>query len=330
MKHQGFIICISLCLTFFFSLGAALAEEATTPSEGGAESATPEPAPEPEEVAENVVEARERVQRGEALFEQGNFDAALVEFQEAYEVIGDHPNRFLVLYNVAQCHERSFRYDQALRYYQRYLDEGGDQGDGRETVLQSIQTLERLLATVQVEVNIAEAEIWVDGRSVGTAPGTVSIPGGVHIVELRAEGHLPVQREVQLPAGGEETLTFTLERLAERFSGLHPAYFIASAGMTVVSLVVGVGFGVAAFQAHNDVDQRLGDERDRWNVTQDDIDRIDHLAVTADVFFGLTAAFAVSTVILGVFTRWRNEDEVDGPRLRAMIAPSALAISASF
>ena len=296
---------------------AAGAEEAGAAEAELAEAEVP---PEP------VREARERVNRGEELFEQGNYDAALVEFQQAYDVIGDHPRRYLILYNIGQCHERSFRYDQALRFYHEYLEEGGEDAEGREAVLESIESLERLLATVRVEVNLPRAEVWVDERAVGTAPGTIRIPGGVHTVQVRAEGHLPVQHEVSIPAGGERTLEFTLERLPERFRGLHPTYFWTSLGLTVVSLGIGIGVGVSAFQAHNEVDRRLGDETERWDVTQQDIDQIGDRALAADLLFGAAALFAVGTVIFGVLTNW-DDDEASGAeasrRPRLSIAATA-------
>jgi tetratricopeptide (TPR) repeat protein len=299
----------------------ATAEEAAapTPAEPAAEApaeAAPAEAPAAEEAPPsgadaNVAEARERVVRGEELFEQGNFDAALVEFQQAYDIIGDHPNRYLVLYNIGQCHQRSFRYDQALRFYRMYLEEGGEDAEGRERVEESIAELEGLLATLVVEVNVPHAEVWVEDRQVGTAPGRVRIPGGLHVIEVRAEGHLAARQEVRVPAGGETELRITLEPLPERFEGLHQAYFWSAAALTVAAGITAAGLGIAAFQAHNETSQRLSDSSDRWNVTQGEIDRIGTLALAADVFFGVTAVFAVATVVFGLLTNWdgTTEDE---------------------
>lgn len=139
--------------------GSALAQDESSPlAEAEAplpETASPEApitseAPTPPEAAEvapdeqlppNMVEARERMVRGEALFVAGNFDAALAEFQRAYELAGDHPNRYLVLYNIGQCHELSFRSDEALRVYREYLRLGGDEAEDRENVEAHVEEL---------------------------------------------------------------------------------------------------------------------------------------------------------------------------------------------
>lgn len=288
---------------------AADAEPAAEPSSdtAPAEASSPPAAPADEAVAENVREARERVTRGEELFEQGNFDAALVEFQQAYDVIGDHPNRYLVLYNIGQCHERSFRYDLALRFYRQYLEEGGDGADGRQEVEDALARLEGLLATVRIEVNLDRATVWVDEREVGTAPGSVRIPGGGHTIELRAEGHLPSQREVSVPAGGELDVAFELEPLPEEFQGLHRAYFWTSASLALGSLVAAVAFGIDAFQAHNDVDRRLEDEEAQWEVTQGEIDEIGDRALAADILFGAAALFTIGAIVFALLTDWDGE-----------------------
>ena len=289
-----------------------------------------------EAIPGNVQEARERIQRGEALFEQGNFDAALVEFQQAYDVIGDHPNRYLVLYNIGQCHERSFRYDQALRFYRQYLDEGGDDAEGRERVMEEIENLRGLLATLRISIDIDTAEVWIDDRRVGTAPGTVRIPGGVHTVEIRAPGHLTATEEIELPAGGERELTFALEPLPERFEGLHQAYFWTAGGLTIATAVTAAIIGVLAFQRHNDADRRLSNDRERWNVSQDEIDEIGNLALTADILFGVTALFAIGTIVFGLLTNWDGDDPEEearasrSPSISFSAGPNGLSLSGSF
>lgn len=294
------------------------AAEPASPPEAEAEGTSEAPAGEApaEEPSPQVVEARARVARGEALFARGNFDAALVEFQQAYDVIGEHPNRYLILYNIGQCHERSFRYDQALRFYRQYLEEGGEQAEGREEVEQAIARLEALLASVRIDVDVDQAEVWVDERLVGTAPGTVRIPGGSHTVEVRAPGHLPSRQEVQVPAGGEVDMSFSMEPLPERFRGLHRAYFWASAGTAAASLVVGLALGVVAFRQHSEVDRRLGDEREQWTVTQADIDRIGTLALAADVFFAASALFTAGAVVFGLLADWGRDDQDEAATAR--------------
>ena len=258
---------------------------------------------------EALQEARERVARGTTLFDLDNYDAALVEFQRAYEILGEHPNRFLILYNIAQCHEMRFRYDEALRLYREYLFHGGLEADDRVAVEAHIRELESLLATVRVRTNAPDAEILVDGRSVGTAPIAVGIAGGIRTIEARAPGYIPQRRQVQLPAGGEETIEFMLQELSEEFEGIHPAYFWTTMGLTAAALIAGVVLGVQAISLHNEVRNQFDDEYDQWFVDPADVDRIGSYSLAADILYGTTALFAIGTLIFGLLADWDDDEE---------------------
>jgi hypothetical protein len=278
--------------------------------------------------AQSVLGARARVARGEALFERGDYDAALTEFQAAYDEIGDHPNRYLILYNIGQCHERKFRYDLALRFYQRYLEEGGASAEGRETVEAALRDLDSLLATVRFDVRV-RSEVWIGERQVGNAPGAVRIPAGMHVVELRADGYLPARREVQVPAGGEITVSLELVALSEQYRGISPVFFWVSGGIAVATLIAGGIVGVAALGERSSVQARLTDSRDRWNVTMSDLDGIASLSTTADILFGTAALFAVGALVLALLTDFEGEDEEEDPQAPS-IAFDGSSLSGAF
>jgi tetratricopeptide (TPR) repeat protein len=257
----------------------------------------------------HVQEARARVARGEALFERGDYDAALTEFEAAYERIGEHPNRYLILYNIGQCQERRFRYDLALEYYRRYLAEGGSSAEDASAVNESIAELESLLATVRIGVNAPNATVSVDEREVGTAPGVVRIPAGLHVIEVRAPGYVPARREIQIAAGGDEQISLTLEQLSEEYEGLSPAFFFAIGGASVAALVTGIVLGLVAVSDRNDVEARLDDPIRRWQVEQSELDSISTLSLTADIFFGTAALFAVGAVVVALLTDWSGDED---------------------
>jgi len=302
--------------------------EAEDDSEGPPEQQAEPPAEEPP--PPNVVEANERVERGEQLFEQGNYDAALAEFERAYELVEDHPSRFFILYNIGQAHERRFRYDLAMRYYQRYLDEGGPDAPDRAMVEGTIRTLEGLLATVEVAVNVPEAEVWVNERQIGTAPGEILVPAGRHVVEVRAPGYVPAQREVQLAPRTTETVSFELEELAEEYRGLGPAYFWTASVLAMVSLGVGGAFGIIALGENSELHDRAEDPSTRWTVTEEDNDRVARLALIADIGFGAAALFGGGALILAFMTDWGpSEDEAPDTGLRLTPAVSQAAAGLS-
>jgi hypothetical protein len=88
-----------------------------------------------------------------------------------------------------------------------------------------------------------------------------------------------------------------------------------------------------------DVEERLGDERESWQVTQADLDHITTLGIAADVLYGTAGLFAVAAIILGVFTDWgRDQDEDSTPAVDAgssfsgsfAIGPGGIAVRGRF
>ncbi|MCB9593772.1 MAG: tetratricopeptide repeat protein [Sandaracinaceae bacterium] len=289
---RGALVMVVLVLS-------SLATMARAQPEGASEEAPPTaPALPP-----NVVEANERIEHGEALYAAGDYDAALAEFERAYEVIGEHPARFQVLYNIARAHERRFRYDLALAYYRRFLNEGGASTPRAEAVRSTLDTLEGLLATVHVHTNVA-AEVWIEDRQVGEAPGDVLLTGGRHVLELRAAGYETAQREIQIAPRTEQTVSVTLSALAEAYRGLEPGFFITSVVGAGVAGLLGLSLGIAVVARRGDIDADLADPVRRLTVGEAERSEIEALALATDVSFGVAGLGVVLAVVFALLTDW--------------------------
>lgn len=81
--------------------------------------------------------AKRHYQKGDRLFALGKFEAALVEFEAAYQA---KPVPKL-LFNIAQAHRNLDHYDQAIFSYRKYLREIPD-ADNRDAVEKLIDDLE--------------------------------------------------------------------------------------------------------------------------------------------------------------------------------------------
>lgn len=264
-------------------------------------------------------EARERIARGEQLYTDGSYEAALAEFSETLELLRGHQLRYLVLYNMAKCQERLFLYDAALSSYRAFLEQGGAFTELEGEVRAKIDMLDGLLGTVRISVDVRAYEVWVDDRRIGENLDTFLVPGGTHKVEVRAPGYVPAQQEVQVAARAERSITFVLERLAEEFEGLSPVLFWSATGVAVVAAGVGAGFGIRALSQRNDVDARtpaIG--------TDDEASDIRKSALLADVMFGVAGVAAITAVIFALFTDWGDdEDEEPGEAtVRLNLAPT--------
>jgi len=247
----------------------------------------------------------QRIAGGEALFEAANYDAALAEFEAVYGGTEGDPYRYVLLWNIGQCHERLFRYDLALEYYRRYLEEGGPEAEDRATVEATMRALEGLLATVRVTVNVPEAEIWLDGRRIGTAPGEVRVPGGRHELEVRADGYVPATTEIQIAARQSTDVALELQ-VVSTYRGVDSWLFWSSTG---VALAAGAVFAILGGLAELENDRVEAMDEDRR--LQSDLDHIQRLSIGADIALGSAALFATTAVVLAFLTDWGGEPASD-------------------
>jgi tetratricopeptide (TPR) repeat protein len=295
---------------------AAPTEEAAAPSDetgddADADAAEPEPAP---PKVDPYAEAKERVGRAEQLFEDGNYDAALTEFERAYETMLGHPARNYVLFNVGKCQEKLYRYDAAVSSYKKYLEDSDEDAEDRATVAAKIELLEGLLGSLEVTVSATEGpapasyEVWVDGRLIGNNSKKFSIPGGSHQVEIRAEGFEVQNQEVQLPARSSKALSFNLAPLAKEYKGLPSTYFWTASGLAAAAGIAGGAFGVMAITERSSIDNKEPEL-----VTANDEDSIKNKALMADLFFAGAGVCATTAVILAFMTDWSDKSAEKSP-----------------
>ena len=248
-------------------------------------------------------EAKQHFRQAVAFAEAGDCGAAIVEFEAAYELV-PRPN---ALYNIAQCQERLFRYDLAIRYYERYLQEAPLDAPDRPAVNAALSTLRNLLGTVTVRSNVA-AEVWVDDRLAGQAPGDVLMPSGGHSLELRAKGYIPARTEVRLVGRQRIELTLELEKAQTTIevtetTGLDPTLFWIGTGATAVTAVIGAVFAGRVVSLKDDALDLPEVHPDRSKRREE----VENAELTADIFFASAALLAVGTTIVAFVTDWDGE-----------------------
>jgi hypothetical protein len=153
-------------------------------------------------------EARARLEKGKKLYEEGAFEAALVEFQRAYELAPSYK----ILYNIGLIEQQLNDFVASLRAYERYLKEGGkDVTPARKSeVEKSIAALKQSIATVNVKVNVDDAEITVDDQSVGKSPlaDAVLVNAGKRRIVATKDGRSTAK---MISVAGGDTTTVNLE-----------------------------------------------------------------------------------------------------------------------
>ncbi|RZO58405.1 MAG: PEGA domain-containing protein [Sandaracinaceae bacterium] len=310
----------SFLLLLLFASSPAFAQEAE--AEVQAEGEAEESEADPEEEA-RFAEARDRFRQGVALARAGNCRGALAELQASLEIL-PRPN---TLYNIATCQEELHRYDLAVDAYAAYLEMASEDEPDRPAVEATMRTLRMLLGTIHIETNTA-AEVWLDDRVVGEAPGDVLVPGGSHVIELRAEGHLPERREVQVAAQRTVSLEVTLSTAEENVvfnttierPPIPAPVFWGGVALTFVTAAIGAYFGVQALQIRET-------ELSRDPRLPPNLDAIEESAIIADAFFIGATIFGAATVVLAFLTDFGGEpeteqDEPEGARVRPLLGPA--------
>jgi hypothetical protein len=137
--------------------------------------------------------AKAEFARGVELADQGDYQAALQAFAEAYTA---SPN-FAVLYNIGQAQVALGRPQEAAATLQRYLREGQDgvPPERRQQVQDQIKLLQSFLVEIDLATDPAGATISIDNREVGRTPmpEPVRLTAGTHKITAKLDQVTPDQ-----------------------------------------------------------------------------------------------------------------------------------------
>jgi hypothetical protein len=155
-------------------------------------------------------DARVHYERGLALVEGRLYEAALVEFRQAYE----RSPHFAVLYNIGLCEVALGHPLEAVEALSKYLREGGAEvpANRRQQVEMQVAELESRFAELSITAEPSGARIVLDGREIGRAPleKPVRVPAGAHEISASLEGSLTASRRIDLAEAERRTIDFVL------------------------------------------------------------------------------------------------------------------------
>lgn len=156
----------------------------------------------------NRREAERRFRSGVALYAEGDFAEALVEFEASYAL---RPTA-VALYNAARVLSRLGRAEEAVERFERLLSEHSGELD-REDAAEArvgLQRALRRLAHLTISATPSSASIVV-GRRVVTSGAAVRLMPGRHEINVRADRHRTLNDSVELRAGERRTIEVRLE-----------------------------------------------------------------------------------------------------------------------
>jgi hypothetical protein len=158
-------------------------------------------------------EAAERFKRGVQLQADGNLDAAVIEFERAYELAP----AYQVLYNIAVVYRDKNDRASALRAFERFLHDGGPKVDAkkRKDVETEIAKLKEVVASITIKSNVVGAEVRLDDLPIGKTPiaQPILVNVGRHKIEVSKEGYKSDSQFFALAGKDERVIEFNLEEI---------------------------------------------------------------------------------------------------------------------
>jgi len=307
--------------------------------------------------------ARVRYERAQALFEAGDYVAALSEFRAAYRS-SPHP---VVLTSQATCHERLGQHRVAEDLYQRYLRERPD-APNRAEIEGHIARIRAMPGTLQISSTPAGASVRVDGApQPGVTPLEAEVPPGRHVVVLELAGRASVTREVLVehaaasgvevdlssgaaeapapagapggdegPADGDPAAASPATAATDDASPggpstpaslLVPAWI--AGGIAAVAAAAAVVTGAFALIHNDEFHDGLATGRD-WGELGALADQGRTEALVADILFGTALAAGITAAVLFAIEVLRAESLDEGPFVEPMLSDGIYGASIRF
>jgi hypothetical protein len=157
--------------------------------------------------------AADHYNRGIVLYDQGDYEAAITEFVQAY---CDKPHASM-FYSVGQAHERLIHYEKAVAYFERFIMASAENVPDRKKAEIRVGTLRALPARILVATAPANAEVTLLGdsgvRARVRADGKTALEVLKGSYEMRIElpGYEPIKRHIVAEIGQPYSYYFQLE-----------------------------------------------------------------------------------------------------------------------
>lgn len=307
-------------------------------------------------------EAKAAANRGQALYDQGNYEEAIGAFREAEQKF--HAPTFLLM--IARAHEKRGRLIAARTYYRQVVDERLANYapkvffESQEQAKEGLESMLRRIPRLTVKVDGAPADdvkLIVDGEpanAVIARGSSLELDPGEHTVTASALGRVPVTRTVTLPEGARVEVTLELKspppkalpppvrapQRAEQQRQPVPAaqaaedtsnrgFFVPAAGafgVAGVALGVGIVTGAMSFGAAGALAEECDGSQCFDNAGGDSYDRARTLSTVSNVGFVIGGVAAAAGVTLLLWPR--GSKATSGAAL--LVAPDRVSLQGRF
>lgn len=268
-----------------------------------AQAAGPAPAP---DAAKSQAQAL--LKDGAQKYQRGAYEDALESFSRAYAIF--HSPK--ILFNIGQAHRELGHALEAIYAFEKFVELCPDASP--ELIAEAKRAADEVavvLGSLQIECPIAGADVEVDGKLVGRAPFTYPVRAtiGPHRVTAIAPEHGRDEQVVNVRAGQVTSVvvkptwatapidpTMVQAQAAPRGWMLGRKWTWIAAGSTVAFATGAIIAGLSMQSKFDDLRSSCGKgSADFKGCRSSDLDGLDTRRNLANVFWGLTAAAAVTT-----------------------------------
>jgi PEGA domain-containing protein len=149
--------------------------------------------------------------RGAQLYRQAEYEAALGEFEHAYQLAPLFPT----LYYIGAANVQLGRWAPARRAFELYLELGNGQlpPERIEEVRLDLEELKKNTATLTLTLNVGGADVHLDGSPLQPTKITgLVVEPGQHVVRVTKQGFLPLEQVLEANQGEDVHVVLPLAR----------------------------------------------------------------------------------------------------------------------
>lgn len=162
--------------------------------------------------AQNAGDARAHFDAGVSASNQGRWQDALREFEQARAIQATAP----VLYNLGLAQRAVGRMREARATFRTLVEQHGPRlsAERRAEIQGYIADSDAAVGRIELQVSPASATVTLDGATV--TERSIEVDPGRHELVASADGHTQARREIEIRRGGSASIDLRLERVEVR------------------------------------------------------------------------------------------------------------------
>lgn len=177
---------------------------------GAEPAARAQPVPAPQPSPEGADKADAIFQQGNELYRLKKYVEAEAAFEEALRLKKTHD----IAANLGYAEMRQGKLREAAEHLDFAVRTWPPTGkpDKRQYAVERLGIVKKEVATLTIQVGVAGAEVFVDGKTIGTSPlpGAVFVEPGSRTIEAKGSGYADARQVIEAAKGAEQVVTLAL------------------------------------------------------------------------------------------------------------------------